>query len=140
MELEELKKIKEWCNGVDILCVEDDFELRNSLVTLLSNFFNNIYVAGDGLEALRLYSERKGGFELILTDINMPNLNGVEFIEEVKKRNPAQKFVVLSAHDDDGYIRRLEEAGVDGFLRKPAKLEDFVKLVLRLMIEGRAES
>jgi YesN/AraC family two-component response regulator len=135
MDTKDLEKIKSICKDVNILCVEDDFELRNQLVVLLSNFFNNIYIAEDGVEAIKVYRENNSDFELILTDINMPNMNGVDLIKLIKEEKPEQKIVVLSAHDNEEYIEELKALNINEFLKKPVKLNLFVQIVVKLMVK-----
>lgn len=134
MENVDLENIKKICSKVTILCVEDDFELRNHLVVLLSNFFNDIFVATDGQEALDLYKEQ-GGFGIVLTDINMPKMGGVELIREIKKLNKDQKIVVLTAHNEGTCMVDLEELKITNFMEKPVKLNDFIKEILTLVKE-----
>ena len=130
----DLERIKKICRKVTILCVEDDFELRNQLVVLLSNFFNDIFVAIDGEEALDLYKEQ-GGFGIVLTDLNMPKMDGIELIKEIKKIDENQKVVVLTAHNEGSYLDELDRLKITSFMEKPVKLNDFIKVILNLVKE-----
>ncbi len=65
-----------------VLYVEDDASVRNDLVSLLSNFFQNVFFAEDGKEGLRVYEENKDEIDVIIADINMPNLNGIDMVKK----------------------------------------------------------
>ena len=63
---------------LNILYVEDDDVIRNELAQLLSNFFGHIYTAVDGKDGLKTYEKNRKYIDIILTDINMPILNGID--------------------------------------------------------------
>ncbi len=118
------KELKEAALGLKILYVEDDRELRQNTHRLLASFFNVIDTAENGLEGLKKY--RQGTFDLVLTDINMPIMNGVKMVEQIKAANPRQVIIVISAHDESRYLLDLINLGVDYFVLKPLDINQFL--------------
>jgi len=109
-------------------------------------FFKNILIAKDGKEGLELYKKNKN-IALVVSDINMPNLNGLEMIAEIKKIKDNQKCLVLSAHNDLKYVLQIVELGIDQFIPKPYNIDDMLIKVFYILenillintIESRTE-
>lgn len=118
------KEIKENAQGLSLLYVEDDHELRLNTARLLGSFFEDITTANNGIEALKKYREH--AYDLILTDINMPQMNGVKLAQQIKMDNPQQVIMVISAHDEASYMLELINIGVDYFVLKPLDLKQFL--------------
>ncbi len=123
------KEFKEAAQGVSILYVEDDLELRQNTVRLLSSFFTDIGVADNGLDGLNKY--RGNQYDLVITDINMPVMNGVKMAQEIKKENPQQVIVVISAHDEARYLLDLINLGIDYYILKPLDLNKFLSILYK---------
>jgi DNA-binding NarL/FixJ family response regulator len=82
--------------------------------------------AGDGLELLNLLNAGKLAPDLIILDISMPNLRGIEVIPEIKRTHPKMKVLIVTMHKDKEYLYQAFAAGVDGyFLKKDAGAELF---------------
>ncbi|KUG03985.1 response regulator [hydrocarbon metagenome] len=123
------RELKEAAQGISILYIEDDVELRQNTVRLLASFFNEIGVAGNGLEGLNKYRSTK--YDLVITDINMPVMNGVKMAQEIKKENPQQVIVVISAHDEAVYLLDLINLGIDYYILKPLDLDKFLSILYK---------
>lgn len=116
-----------------IVIAEDHTILREGLKLLLSSSpeFEVVGEAEDGREAIRCVEKLKP--DLILTDLSMPRMNGMEAIREIKKRSPETKILVLTVHKTEEYILASVRAGADGYLLKDsthAELLMAVKYVL----------
>ena len=115
---------------LSLLLVEDYEPLRIDMAEVLEDLFKTVTVAKDGSEALKLYHEYyetyNKSFDLILTDIQIPVMNGVELSEAVMHINEAQPIIVLSAHTDSDYLLRLINLGVAQFITKPIKNEELL--------------
>jgi DNA-binding NarL/FixJ family response regulator len=111
--------------------------VRQGLSALLNadGGFKLIGQARNGREAVELAATLKP--DVILMDIAMPVLNGLEATRQILTANPAAKVIVLSAHSDDEYIERMREAGVAGFLEKQSSAEILTKAI-REVAAGRA--
>lgn len=118
------KELKEAAQGISVLYVEDDSELRQNTARLLSSFFTVVDTAEDGLQGLDKF--RNNSYDLIITDINMPYMNGVKMVREIKKDKPRQIIIVISAHDEARYLLELINLGVEHFVLKPLDLSLFL--------------
>ncbi|MGR9044383.1 MAG: response regulator transcription factor, partial [Gammaproteobacteria bacterium] len=85
-----------------VLYVEDDAETREELVLVLESWFGKLDVAANGREGLALYREHAP--EIVITDIQMPEMNGLSMSAEIKVLNPEQCIIVLSAYNDVEYL------------------------------------
>ena len=118
------KELKETAQDISVLYVEDDQELRQNTARLLGSFFTVIHIAENGVEGLEMFN--KNNYDLIITDINMPLMNGVKMVREIKKKNPRQIIMVISAHDEARYLLELINLGVEHFVLKPLDLKLFL--------------
>ena len=121
------REIKKAAQGISVLYVEDDNDLRQNTARLLSTLFSSVTTAEDGQDGLAKYQQTT--YDLVLTDINMPGMNGVKMAEQIKFLNPGQVIVVISAHDEAGYLLDLINLGVDYFILKPLDLNQFLTVL-----------
>ncbi len=117
--------LKEHAASLSVLYVEDDADVRAGIEAILSKFFKSVTIAEDGQEGLNAFKSEK--FDIILTDISMPNMNGVEMSTQIKEENYEQPIIVLSAHNEGEYLIDLINVGIDAFLLKPIQTEALVK-------------
>ena len=105
---------------IKIVLAEDHTILREGLKALLSSDpqFEIIGEAADGREAVRCVE--KLGPNLILMDLSMPRMNGMEAIREIKKRYPDTRIIALTVHKTDEYLHTSLQAGADGYVLKDA--------------------
>lgn len=121
---------------ITILLAEDHAIVRQGLCALLraDGHFTIVGEARTGREAVELAASRRP--DIILMDIAMPVLNGMEATRQILHANPAARVVILSAHSDDAYIERMSAAGVAGFLEKQTSAEILTQAILEVM-KGR---
>lgn len=100
-----------------ILYVEDEFEAREALGKYLKRRFGKIFTAVDGLDGLSVFKEQNP--DLIIVDLYMPNMDGLEMIREVKKIAPEVFVIVTSAVDDVEVILKSVDIGINKYLLKP---------------------
>ncbi|MBU1209475.1 MAG: response regulator [Proteobacteria bacterium] len=115
-----------------ILVIEDDAEMRS----LLKDFIEEEegYEAdsvGDGSEAFRKLA--KEHFDLILTDIRMPGLSGMDILPGLKKLQPQSLIIVITAFGSEEVYRRALERGADAYLEKPIHLDELRKLMQKMV-------
>lgn len=103
---------------ITVLLVEDHAIVRQGMSALLNaeESFQIVGEAHNGREAVDLAPKLRA--DVILMDIAMPVLNGLEATRQILAANPAARIIILSAHSDDAYIERMIAAGVAGFLEK----------------------
>jgi DNA-binding NarL/FixJ family response regulator len=117
-----------------IVIAEDHRILREGLKALLSSE-SELFVAGeaeDGKEAIKLVSSINP--DIILMDLSMPKVHGLEAIREIRKISPSTKILVLTVHNDDEYISTTLQAGAHGYVLKQASFDELlisIKTVLR---------
>ncbi len=112
-----------------IILVDDHnlmmFGLRNILGTVPE--FEVVGEATNGLEAIELFS--KISADVILMDINMPELNGIETTKKIKAINEDIKIIMLTTHDEEQYVLKADMAGADGYLFKNCEKEELIEAI-----------
>jgi DNA-binding NarL/FixJ family response regulator len=105
---------------IELLLVDDHAVLRAGLKTLLNSQSDMKVVAeaGNGNEALDRFVESNP--DIVLMDISMPGLTGMEVTKEIKKRDKEARILVLTMHDDESYLHQMLRAGASGFVPKKA--------------------
>lgn len=114
-----------------VLYVEDEEGPRNNINEILEIFFNKIHLAKDGEEAYKIYMDKKP--DLIITDIKLPKMNGIELIQKIRKTNSKIRIIVLSAHTDLDYMLQAVELHLVKYIVKPiteSKLYDALQAFL----------
>ena len=128
---EKLKSLKALSSNVSVLYVEDDDTVRLHYAKFLSNFFNNITLARDGLEGLELAAQ--SNFDLVISDMVMPRMSGLDMIEHIKMQNPQQVSVLISAHNEVDILERALAIGVDGYLFKPLDKNKSIDILSKVL-------
>ena len=132
-----LKELRFLSHDLKLLYVEDDDKARVTTGEMLQNLFDNIIVAEHGLEALELFAQNS--FDIIITDINMPKMNGIEMLREIRKQDTKVSVIILSAYNESGYFLDAIELGVDGFIIKPLKFKQFLNVIQKIIYKIQAE-
>src|SRR5688572_21255387 len=116
---------------ITVLMAEDHAIVRQGLCALLrADGFNIVGEARTGREAVEMAKTLRPA--VILMDIAMPVLNGLEATRQILTANPAAKVIILSAHSDDEYVERMSSAGVAGFLEKQTSTEILTKAIVEV--------
>ncbi len=116
-------------NTLRILVADDHTLVRQGLRKILEEQpgWEVVAETGDGREAVRLALELKP--DVVLMDIAMPQLNGVEAVQQIQRRAPEIRVLVLSMYDDEGYVTRAVRAGASGYLLKDSADTDLIHAV-----------
>ncbi len=109
----------------NLLLIEDEHRLRGLVAQFLRNEGYHVVEAGDGLEGVKRFTD-SGPFDLVLVDLNLPVLPGVEVARAIKRREPRQRIMVCSAAIVGDHERALAALGVDHFLTKPYHPEELI--------------
>lgn len=112
-----IEKLSDFAKEQTLLIVDDEESTGNSIKMLTSSFYKRVDIAFNGREALDLYKQNR--YDIVLTDIVMPTMNGITLSKELKKINENQTIIVTSAHDDVEHLQDLINIGVDMFIKKP---------------------
>jgi DNA-binding NarL/FixJ family response regulator len=116
------------------IVIADDHEiLASGIAVMLSKHdeFEIIGTAKDGNEVIKMV--QKNTTDLAILDLNMPNLNGIQTTEKLKKDFPDVKILILSMFDREGYIQNALDAGVDGYVLKNVNEDEIVAAIHRIM-------
>ena len=122
--MKNLKKLKE----KTILLVEDEIIIRNNIASMLKFFFKEVYIAIDGYDALDKYEQNLP--DIVMTDLKMPNMNGLELVEELKMRFSKAYIIIVSAHTDTDLLIDSIHNGVDRYIIKPVIEDELFKAFL----------
>ena len=104
--------------GATILIVDDNVQLRAIMrgITAQESDLHVVGEAEDGAEAIRLTRELQP--DIVLLDLAMPRVNGLEALQQIKAERPATKVIIVTVHDEDAYRQEAAEGGADAFLLK----------------------
>ncbi len=114
-----------------ILIVDDNPNMSSLLSEMLEVFDYASVRASDGNEALA--ELEKGGFSMVITDMRMPNMTGLELLSEVKTRYPKMLVILISGYSVGDAEARMGEHKADGFLGKPLMMSDIERLLNSLL-------
>jgi YesN/AraC family two-component response regulator len=113
-----------------LLFVEDEEDLLEIIGDTLTKLDANFMTAKNGQEALSIVAKNK--IDIVVTDINMPVMNGLELIENLNEKYPDMPVIIMSAHTEMEYIKKAERLGVKEYLIKPFDFIKFIELVATL--------
>ncbi|MBN2895795.1 MAG: EAL domain-containing protein [Campylobacterales bacterium] len=117
------KEILSYSKECNVLYVEDDATLRESSRKLFSNYFELIDTACDGYEGVECFKnfieENHTPYDLVISDISMPRMNGIEMCKKILAQIPDQAIILISAHNEPEIFYQAIEIGANAFLSKP---------------------
>ena len=116
-----------------ILYVEDEEDILKFASMLLEDYVDKLFVARNGKDALEILKQEN--IDLVITDILMPKLNGIDLIKEIRK-NPLLEvaIIVVTAHTETHYLLDCIELRVDGYILKPIDVEELLMTILRSIL------
>lgn len=127
MQESKLKMLK----NLNLLLVEDDESLRDNLNDTLSLFFNNIFLASNGLEALEIYSNNS--IDVIITDYVMPILDGHKLCKEIRNNNTKIPLVIMSNYTDSEKLLKLIDLELTEYLIKPVEYSKIISTLIKII-------
>ncbi|WP_419764032.1 MAG: response regulator [Arcobacter sp.] len=120
--ISQLKKLK-------FLFVEDEKDLMDIISETLQKLQVDFLTANNGEEGLAILKEHSNSVDIIVTDISMPIMNGLEMIKEVKSLYPNLEIIIMTAHTESKYMTEAKEYGVTDYLLKPFDFIKFIELI-----------
>ncbi len=129
----DFKRLRDLTINLTILFVEDDDDLRRATAETFYKLFKRVDLAVDGEDGLESYKnyflDNNVSYDIVISDIEMPNMNGIEMSREITKINRGQKIIIISAYSDKDYLIDLINIGVEGFMQKPLSLAQIFEIL-----------
>lgn len=123
---EKITKLK----NLKLLFVEDEEDLLQIIKDTLEKLSLNFVTATNGEEALEILAQ-DSDIDYVITDINMPVMNGLDMIKIIREKDINVGIVIMSAHTETEYIKKAEEYGVADYLLKPFDFIKFIDLMIK---------
>ncbi len=135
---EMIENIRAMSADIVPLYVEDNTGLRENTEKLLARLFKHVILAADGEEGYQLFL--KHNCNIVITDLNMPKMNGFVMIQKIRAVAPETKIIIMSAFDDKKHLHQAIDLGVFRYLTKPAQIPDLLKALLSALQQIEAEA
>jgi len=119
--------LKEITKYLNILIVEDDIEIQNNLKKTLSLLFNQVFIANDGVEALKNYKELE--VDIIISDYVMPNMDGYELSKKIREEKDDIPIIILSSFMDIEKLQKCIPLELTNFLEKPIAFDKLLEQI-----------
>ncbi|WP_339893684.1 response regulator transcription factor [uncultured Algibacter sp.] len=122
---------------INVVLADDHVLVRDGIKALLEDQGGIIVIdeASNGKEALEVISRNKP--DILIVDIRMPEMNGIEVVRQINTSQMDVKTLVLSMHDSEEYVVQAIQAGADGYLLKGASKEEFIKALNKVASGGK---
>lgn len=128
-----LRNLINLTKDLKVLYVEDNDDVRIQTAKVLSIYFQNITQSKNAKEALKKF--KNSTFDLIFTDIDMPEINGLEMIKQIREKDDFIPIIIISAYDDTNYFLKAIEYGIDGYILKPFKFDSIQNLIKKVTLK-----
>lgn len=114
--------------------VADDHELVREGICKLLTFYDGLEVVGEASDGLETVSKVREHFpDLVLLDLNMPRMNGIDAIRKIKEIAPEIKILILTIHDEEEYVYEVTRAGAEGFIQKDVNPDELKEAIERVI-------
>lgn len=123
---------KEVLKRLKALYIEDDDTIRKELSALLSNFFGKIYIAKDGKDGLEQYLKNSDDIDVIISDINMPYLTGIEMVKKIREINKKVPVIFTTAYSDNQFLADAIKLKVYEYIIKPIDIRNLLVVLNEL--------
>jgi two-component system response regulator VanR len=115
--------------NLTVLIVEDDIDVLNDMVQMLSVFFKEVLQASNGAEALRVYEANKP--DIILSDIQMPISDGLWLADKIRALDNTTPILLISSYSEKSLLIEAINMRVDGYILKPFELEEVLQAIIK---------
>ena len=128
IEKEKLQELIAYSKTLKVLYVEDSLEAREQAMKLFNNFFTNMQIAVNGKEGLTKVNEND--FDIIFTDLNMPVMNGLDMVKNIRLTNNDVSIIVISAHNEMSFQNDAKQHNIQKYAIKPVGLDMIIDILL----------
>ena len=129
--MNERSELLDYAKHLTLLYVEDNVDVQTMMLMILQEYFSRIIVADDGMDGLEKFKSHRT--DIVITDISMPNLDGLAMIKEIKALKEDTPVLVFSAYNDTKFLHDAIMVGVDGYLFKPFDAQQFEQVLLKMV-------
>ena len=126
--MNDIQILREKVKDMRVLFIDDEKDIRHGTGMFLRKFFDDVVVCANGQEGLAAFLE-DGNFDVVITDIKMPVMDGVEVVNEIRKINPNQFVIFLTASRG---VSDLDKELSNLTLQKPLSFEDMIFIMQKL--------
>lgn len=133
-----IKDVQNYSKQLSVLYVEDNDKVREETAEIFKLLFAKVDTASNGEEGIEKYN--RNAYDIVITDINMPRLNGIEMIFQIREINPEQKIIAISAHDEPETLISMMRKGVSTFLLKPINLDEMLRIIYPVCRDASAQN
>ena len=121
---QDIKNLIGFSKTLKVLVVEDNNEAREQIIKLLHNLFDDIQSGVDGVDGFNKFKETR--FDLIISDINMPNMDGIEMCTKIREISKNIPIIILSAYNDSDHFLKTINININGYVLKPIDMKQFL--------------
>ncbi len=112
-----------------VLYAEDDEHARTSLSTILLKIFHKVYIAHDGRQGLEYFKKFHNEIDVVISDINMPHLNGMDMLKGIREIDDKVPFIFTTAHQENEFLLGAIKYGVYHYAKKPVDIKEIIYTV-----------
>lgn len=116
-------------NNLTLLYVEDEIQTIQSIDFFLKRLFKDVFIAQDGEEALRLFSENKP--DVIILDISIPKMDGLKVASKIREQNSEIPIIFVTAHSDNDKLLKAINLQTYSYLVKPIRVDELNQIILK---------
>lgn len=132
-----LEKLYQISKTLDVLYIEDDIVLQEKMKLILKDLFHTVDCCKNGVIGLekykKYYENHDKYYDIVITDILMPQMNGVELAKKIHQLNKKQNIIVVSAYDDSKYLIEFIDIGIEKFIKKPFESKSLISSLLNVL-------
>lgn len=130
MNSSELKELALHSKTLKVLYIEDSQESREQTLKLLENFFSNIIVAVNGQDGLDKFLNN--GFDLVITDLYMPVMNGMDMIKNIRLKDKKTPIIITTAHNETSFKTEASKYDIMQYFIKPIDFNMIIDVLVKL--------
>ncbi len=127
----DLDSIIKYSKDLTLLYVEDNQDAREMTSVIFEDFFDSMIVAVDGQDGVEKFKENK--IDIIITDINMPKMNGLEMSKVIREINKEVPIIIISAHNEDDFFMESITLGINSYILKPIDIEQLLSVLSQVL-------
>lgn len=122
-----------------ILYVEDDEQLREQISLILSKIMKKVFISKNGQEAIEIFKNNKDLIDMVISDIDMPMINGIELLKEIRSIDKKIPFLLNTGHSEEKYLIESIKYNVSDYILKPINIKLMLEKITEICIDKNAK-